>query len=118
MFLLNIKNIHFHKFVVDKPIIESTSPSQTKIGASLKENVDLVCEAEGYPIPDIQWNEYTSPNSLGNDYNIDSNKMEFGIKSTLSFTVQESHFSTKFVCKASNNRGNDQVIFQVLKKGE
>lgn len=105
-------------FILDTPVISTTSPADTKVGVDQGSTVTLDCQAEGYPVPKIFWKEKDGNGYLVDGvgkYNIREDQTVFGIRSRLTFIVDQ--IGDQYVCKASNDLGDKEQLFSILAKG-
>ncbi|XP_028412690.1 uncharacterized protein LOC114535610 isoform X3 [Dendronephthya gigantea] len=101
--------------IYSRPVITTTSATDTLLGAESGEVVKLVCIADALPVSKFKWFSYPAMQEL-NESMTDIISIQSSSETSLTMEVR-ARFGAKYLCYAYNNRGNDTQIYEIRPKG-
>ncbi|XP_028412687.1 hemicentin-1-like isoform X1 [Dendronephthya gigantea] len=100
--------------IYSRPVITTTSATDTLLGAESGEVVKLVCIADALPVSKFKWFSYPAMQEL-NESMTDIISIQSSSETSLTMEVR-ARFGAKYLCYAYNNRGNDTQIYEIRPK--
>lgn len=79
---------------------------------------ELVCEADGNPVPFVQWVRANPPEGGGTGLpSVSSSEQDFTARAVLNFTMPSLEQSGLYTCIANSSLGSDTRTIRVLVRG-
>ncbi|XP_026765009.2 LOW QUALITY PROTEIN: vascular endothelial growth factor receptor 1 [Galleria mellonella] len=105
------KNVTFDLRISVPPMVEFLPKSKTTVVGNKDQNIALVCEATGYPLPTVSW--YLTANGTDNELTKSNNIVKSVYKVTSNVDVPVK-VSGNITCEATNSYGSHEASKQLL----